>query len=116
MNDVVLEPAIGTVDGVNAAFRTSVAYHTGTLRAYIDGQLVGTINEDLNGPAELGGRDVQMGVPPRTDTILYFWYLTGPPTSGACPCPPRSMRSILLQPNLLSGTDLVPRMQSAEVV
>lgn len=112
MADPVLEPAIGVVDGANVAFETSVAYWPGTLRVYLNGQLIHEADDD--GPVETGGRTFTVGRPPVPGDILDAWYRTGPPTPGAYVRPPRPHKAINLVPEPQAAVDLRPSPQATE--
>lgn len=114
MSDSVYEKAIGTIDGVNRDFQTSVAYHPGTVTAFLDGQHIGTISDDDQGVIELGGKDVRLGFAPHDLAVLHLRYLTGPPTPGAFLGPPRPVRAVELRPSPSIGVDLSPSPARAE--
>lgn len=112
MSDPILEPAIGTVDGSNTAFETSVAYWPGTLRVYLNGQLIR--ETDVDGPTETGGKTFSMGSPPLTDDRVDAWYRTDGPTPGAFVPPPIPHKAVNLRPEPRAIADLRPVPQSAE--
>jgi hypothetical protein len=113
MSDAEQELAIGTIDGNNVDFQTSVAYFPGTLFAYLNGQLLG--QDDDDGPIELGGVNVRMRRAPISDDTLHFWYRTEAPTPGAFVKPPSAYQAIDLVPEPRSANDLKPDPQSVEV-
>lgn len=114
MSDPILERLTGaTIDGVNTDFETSVAYYPGTLRVYLNGQLIGEADDD--GPIELGGRDFRLGLPPIVGDTLDAWYRTEAPTPGAFIRPPRPAKAVNLTPDPQAAVDLRPSPHATEV-
>lgn len=112
MADPVLEEAVGAVDGANVDFATSTAYLAGSLRVYLNGQLIRSSDDD--GPTELGGTAFRLGVAPRVEDRVDAWYLTGAPTPGAFVRPPRPAKAVHLVPEGLTAVDLRPSPQAVE--
>jgi hypothetical protein len=82
---VKLETAIGTVDGVNAEFQTSLDYEPSQLRVFFDGVLIKRVFDD--GFFELYNRTFQLKSPPPLGTKLSVFYPVRtspypPPTIG----------------------------------
>jgi len=112
MSDPLLKDAIGTIDGVNDTFDTPVAYQSGTLWAFLNGQLIEAGDDD--GPVEQGGTQVKMGKPPKTGDKLAFWFHTGPPTPGAFFTPPTALSALVLTPKGRVAKVLSPTPLSVE--
>lgn len=102
-----------TIDGANTDFQTSVAYWPGTLRVYLNGQLIGEADDD--GPVELGGLDFRLGIAPRVGDYLDAWFRTEAPTPGAYVRPPRPAKAVHLTPDPQAAVDLRPVPQATEV-
>ena len=107
MSDPVLSEAIGTVDGVNVDFQTTVAYFPGTLWFFLNGQLIPRVDDD-GGLVELGGVDVRLKEAPRAGDRVHFWFQTGPSTPGAFNQPPRAVAAYDLRPEPTVALDLRP--------
>ncbi len=68
----VIEPAIGTPNGVRTVFRTSVHYIPGSLRAFVNGLLMRKDLED--GWVELGNRKIQTNLVLESSDVLQLYY------------------------------------------
>lgn len=69
------EVPFGAVDGSNQVFTVSRDYQIGSVMVELNGQLKVAANDD--GWVELGGRDVQMKIPPKTGDVVQIYYLFG---------------------------------------
>lgn len=67
----VIENAIGTKDGVNTLFQTTVDYRPGTLFVFRNGQL-----QQKDFVTELSGRQFRVADPPISDEDLQVRYLS----------------------------------------
>lgn len=72
--------AVGSVDGVNKLFETSVDYETGTLAVFRNGTLLERSAD--NGWAELGGNEFEMKVAPLTKDVIHVFYMDTLPSDG----------------------------------
>lgn len=61
-------PAIGVTDGANTLFRTPHDYRPGTLVAFRNGQAIPSQT------TELGGRDFELEIAPKTDDKIVAYY------------------------------------------
>lgn len=68
------EVAIGPINGLNQNFQTSGTYIAGTLNIYVNGQL--RRKDFVDGFNELGGKDFQMKIPPKNDSVIQARYTT----------------------------------------
>lgn len=112
MSDPVIEEAIGVVDGVNTDFDTPVAYQSGTVWLFLNGQLIPRENDDGR-VIELGGTSVRLSQAPRAGDRVHLWFHTGPPTAGAFSQPPLAIVAIELSPNPHLAIDLAPTPKDA---
>lgn len=71
--DEIVEDAIGVINGFNTAFSTPSSYQSGTLRVFLNGQLIGPGDDD--GPTETGADSFSVGLPPVTGDNLRVRYL-----------------------------------------
>jgi len=71
--DELVEDAIGVINGFNTSYATPTPYQSGTLRAFLNGQLIAATDDD--GPTETGADTFSMGLPPRTGDRLRVRYL-----------------------------------------
>jgi hypothetical protein len=112
MSNPVLAPAIGTPDGALDEFNTPSAYYPGTLRCYLNGQLIR--NTDDDGIIELGGTSVRHKIPPLTNDVIDYYYHESAPTGGAIQGPPDMLEAFELQPEIYAIVDLRPDIIGAE--
>lgn len=112
MSEPVLATAIGTPDGVLDIFETPSAYYPGTVRCYLNGQLIR--NDDDDGIIELGGKEIKHSIPPLTDDRVDYYYHESPPTGGAIQSPPDMIQSFELKPDIYACIDLRPGIVGAE--
>jgi hypothetical protein len=112
MSDPVVSEAVGTIDGVNVDFQTTVAYQAGTVWLFLNGQLIPRDNDD-GGLVEQGGVDVRLLEAPRVGDRVHFWFHTGPPTPGAFNRPPRALAAYDLRPEPTVALDLRPGARDA---
>jgi hypothetical protein len=69
---LIVEDAIGIVDGVNREFDTSVAYNTGSLEVFVNGILAR--RQDDDGWIEKGGTRFEMKESPYIGDLLKVAY------------------------------------------
>lgn len=67
----VIEPVVGSLDGVNTFFSTSASYTPGTVLVFLNGQLLK--REVIT---ELGGQSFQVDEAPEADDVLYVRYVS----------------------------------------
>jgi hypothetical protein len=70
---VVIEPAVGTANGTNQLFETNVPYKPGSVVMFLNGQAKRQDHDD--GWTELGGKKVHLKVAPRTQDVVFFYYI-----------------------------------------
>lgn len=71
--DEIVADAIGLINGANVAFNTPSPYQPGTLRTFLNGQLIHTGDDD--GPTETGPSTFTMGLPPQPGDRLRVRFL-----------------------------------------
>lgn len=71
--DEIVEDAIGVVNGLNTNFQTPSVYQSGTLRVFLNGQLIR--DTDSDGPTETGADTFDLGLPPLTGDTVRVRYL-----------------------------------------
>lgn len=69
----VVEPGIGTPNGIRTLFRTSSPYLVGSVRMFVNGLLMSKDLED--GWSELGDRKVQTKLVLDPSDIVQFYYI-----------------------------------------
>lgn len=69
-----IEDAVGTINSFNKAFETTVPYRPGSLRVWINGELL--LRDFPDGFRELGNNRFDMKAAPRTTDTLRVYYIS----------------------------------------
>lgn len=69
----IIEPMLGSVNGINTLFRTSAPYVPGTIIVFLNGQAKSGFLDD--GWVELGGDKVRLLEAPLTDDVVSAYYI-----------------------------------------
>lgn len=112
MSEPVLVKWSYIADGVETDFTTPSAYYPGTLKHYLNGQLIDPNDDD--GLYELGGVDVRLKIPPRVNDVVHWYYHEEAPIGGGYQQPPQMLEAFDLHPEIYCVIDLRPSMIDAE--
>jgi hypothetical protein len=105
MSDQIVENAIGTIDGSNTDFTTSVEYVPTTVRIIYNGMML-DYSDPVDGVTELGTNSVRTNFTPLIGDTIQFWYHT---TAGT------SLFGSYNPPEPYAAIDLVPTPYGATV-
>lgn len=68
----IIEPATGTVDGLNTVFQVSAPYVAGSVEVFLNGQAKRKDYDD--GWLELGSNKIKMKQPPEAGDVIQVFY------------------------------------------
>ena len=111
MTTPILTEAIGIPDGIETEFYTSEAFLSGTVRCYLNGQLIRA--EDDDGFEELGNVRVRHKIAPLTNDVIHYYFQKLDSLTEDEQEPPEIYESIELLPDLYAALHLVPEVVSA---